>query len=177
MSPRTPDPLGIGGFHWPAATCADPYRKKISSDENREAKSITCKAEAPRLLCVKFKKRSRPLLYLFGAQVLGAFSKMQLPAWPNTASPFFHQQNTPKSNRDPFSTPSKPQNDPNRVTGGSKNPKMAPGRVSGTSKMGPRELPKHPRRRSWIHPGIPDAPRTAGSTIHAARAGPNEGPR
>ena len=100
---------------------------------------------------------------------------MQLPAWPNTASPFFHQKNTPKSNRDPFPTPSKPQNDPERVTGRSKNPKMAPGRVSGRSKMGPRELPKHPRRPSWTHPGIQDGPRTAGRAIHAARAGPNRG--
>ena len=155
-----------------------PQGNKISSNENREAKSITWKAEAPRLLCVNFKKRSRPLFYLFGAHVLTAlFSKMQLPAWPNTASPFFHQQNNPRSNRDPFPTPSQPQNDPNRVTGRSKTLKWHPKRVSGTSKLGPRELPTDPRRPSWTHPGIPDAPRTAGGAIHAARAGPNEGPR
>ena len=57
-----------------------PQGKQISSNENREAKSITCKAEAPRLLCVKFKKRSRPLFYLFGAQVLAAFFKNATPS-------------------------------------------------------------------------------------------------
>ena len=99
-----------------------PQGNKMSSNENREAKSITCKTEAPRLLCVNFKKRSRPLFYLFGAQVLAAFFKNATPSLAEHRVTIFSSTKHPKSNRDPFSTPPKPQNDPNWVTGGSKKP-------------------------------------------------------
>ena len=126
-------------------------------------------------------------------QLQKAFAALVLLVWGGGASRFFQKCNS-QLGRTPrhhlfiqqtsanfvgtqFSTPSKTQNDPKSVSGRSKTLKWHPKRVSGRSKMGPRELPKHPRRPSGTHPGTQDAPRTAGRAIHAARAGPNEGPR
>ena len=126
-------------------------------------------------------------------QLQKARAALVLRVWSTGASRFF-QRYTSQVSRTPrrhlfiqqasanfvgtqFSTLSKTQNDPKRVSGRSKTLKWHPKRVSGRSKMGPREVPKDPRRPSCTHPGIQDGPRTAGGAIHAARAGPNEGPR
>ena len=161
--PRTPDlwgrriPLACGHMRRPQG-------KQISSNENREAKSITCKAEAPRLLCVKFKKRSQPWFYLFGAQVLGAFFKNATPSLAEHRVTIFssnkHPQISSARNFPPF-----------------RKPKMIPkGSLEGRKpENGTREgSPEGPKWVSWSSRstlGDPPGP-TRGSRT---RPGPPEG--